>query len=366
MHDGVPKYVETDVNGNVTGFRTVPFAERVYSEFGTVSAKPADVSGPSSGAGADISSSYTGRTSMGPAYDTGFTTPPAGGVSPVEPPPTFMDTVTKGYDKYIKPYTPSEIQRVGIENAKASALEQYKLDIAPVAEGGRGLSQSLAEANYQDAVKAGTPGVLSTYGPVTAAGLGIAGLAGAFTPKKPQPTSLQSDINERLAAEKARVAANPGAYVPQGLERFGIQYNERGEITGSQPFNPQPVGPTEVAGNYMAYTPSPYMSPSGAIGGGQPLYQPFNTANMYTNLMPPQYRAGGGIASLAKGGYPRRTGQISGPGTATSDSIPAMLSDGEFVMTAKAVRGAGKGNRLAGAKKMYALMHQLERNAARG
>jgi len=75
---------------------------------------------------------------------------------------------------------------------------------------------------------------------------------------------------------------------------------------------------------------------------------------------------GAGIASWAKGGYPRRTGQISGPGTGTSDSIPAMLSDGEFVMTAKAVRGAGKGSRRAGAKKMYALMHQLERNAARG
>jgi hypothetical protein len=74
----------------------------------------------------------------------------------------------------------------------------------------------------------------------------------------------------------------------------------------------------------------------------------------------------GGIAGLAQGGYPRRTGQIDGPGTATSDSIPAMLSDGEFVMTAKAVRGAGKGDRRAGAKRMYALMHQLEQNAARG
>ena len=73
-----------------------------------------------------------------------------------------------------------------------------------------------------------------------------------------------------------------------------------------------------------------------------------------------------GIASLAAGGYPRRTGQINGPGTGTSDSIPAMLSDGEFVMTAKAVRGAGKGNRRAGAKRMYALMNQLEKNAARG
>ena len=43
-----------------------------------------------------------------------------------------------------------------------------------------------------------------------------------------------------------------------------------------------------------------------------------------------------------------------------------MLSDGEFVMTAKAVRGAGGGSRREGAKRMYALMHQLERNAARG
>lgn len=74
----------------------------------------------------------------------------------------------------------------------------------------------------------------------------------------------------------------------------------------------------------------------------------------------------GGIAGLAKGGYPRRNGQISGPGTEKSDSIPAMLSDGEFVMTAKAVRGAGKGSRRAGAKQMYKLMHQLEKNAERG
>jgi len=77
----------------------------------------------------------------------------------------------------------------------------------------------------------------------------------------------------------------------------------------------------------------------------------------------------GGIAGLAQGGYPRRTGQISGPGTEKSDSIPAMLSDGEFVMTAGAVRGAdptGKGNRRAGAKQMYKLMHQLEKNSERG
>jgi hypothetical protein len=275
------------------------------------------------------------------------------------------------------------------------------------------------------------------------------------------------------------------------MERFGITYNDRGEITGSTPWSPQTMGPTEVAATpYAAYqSPVSYATPAGAIGGGRSVAQPYNTSSMYDFMpryaaeggimevepvhmaiggalstanrmvgramapaimqavqqqqaaqqaaaaqavpvamqgpqpsapapqqyasqpsapapqqyVPPpsapmqQYTAspaqisdlarrmypslydeeykkrimgnmsgGSGIASLASGGYPRRTGQISGPGTGTSDSIPAMLSDGEFVMTAKAVRGAGKGSRLAGAKKMYALMHQLERNAARG
>ncbi len=34
-------------------------------------------------------------------------------------------------------------------------------------------------------------------------------------------------------------------------------------------------------------------------------------------------------------------GQVEGPGTGTSDSIPALLSDGEFVFTAKAVKHIG-------------------------
>ena len=34
-------------------------------------------------------------------------------------------------------------------------------------------------------------------------------------------------------------------------------------------------------------------------------------------------------------------GEVDGPGTGTSDSIPAMLSDGEFVFTAKATKQLG-------------------------
>ena len=50
-----------------------------------------------------------------------------------------------------------------------------------------------------------------------------------------------------------------------------------------------------------------------------------------------QYFSEGGIAELDM----RDGGESEGPGTGTSDDIPAMLSDGEYVMTAKATKGAG-------------------------
>ena len=73
--------------------------------------------------------------------------------------------------------------------------------------------------------------------------------------------------------------------------------------------------------------------------GDNPYYQGYNFQNP---------------VSAAEGGA------IVGPGTGTSDSIPAMLSDGEFVMTANAVKGAGGGDRQKGAKRMYAMMKQYE------
>jgi hypothetical protein len=57
------------------------------------------------------------------------------------------------------------------------------------------------------------------------------------------------------------------------------------------------------------------------------------------------------------------TGEVAGAGTGTSDSVPAWLSDGEFVFTAKAVKGAGGGNRDIGAARMYDMMAELEATA---
>jgi hypothetical protein len=199
----------------------------------------------------------------------------------------------------------------------------------------KGVSPDIALQTLKTELTPPSPGMLRTYGPGVAAGITALGLAGGFTPKPPPETEFAKDMRQPID-----LSDNPSAYYIQGLP--GVQYNERGEIIGSSAWSPsETMEDIRVATpSYIGYNPMAYTQPT------------------YFNM--------GGIAALAQGGYPRRIGQISGPGTETSDDIPAMLSDGEFVMTARAVRGAGNGSRREGAKKMYALMHQLERNAARG
>jgi hypothetical protein len=89
----------------------------------------------------------------------------------------------------------------------------------------------------------------------------------------------------------------------------------------------------------------------------------YNQAQYRPAELAPLY---GDTTYAATGGY------IQGPGTGTSDSVPAMiyqnggpvrqaaLSDGEFVMTNKAVQNMGGGNRDVGAARMYQLMNSLE------
>lgn len=183
---------------------------------------------------------------------------------------------------------------------------------------GKGVGDAI---KYVDEI---TPGIMRTYGPAAVAGIGALSMAGGFEQDQPEPTNKGPTGMELLQQD-------PSKYLVQGLP--GVQYGAQGSITGTNPYQ-SPFTMSNIR------VPSSYASPA-----------------MF---------AAGGIAALMQGGYPRKVGQISGPGTEKSDSIPAMLSDGEFVMTAKAVRGAGGGSRREGAKRMYALMHQLERNAARG
>ena len=110
----------------------------------------------------------------------------------------------------------------------------------------------------------------------------------------------------------------------------------------------------------------------GALGGFEPGPQP-EPFDFFAGMdrTPYQFAAPGSQFKAAAGGgemtnFPRKNGAIRGPGTETSDDIPAMLSDGEFVMTARAVRGAGNGSRQDGMKRMYDMMRTFEGRAARG
>ena len=132
--------------------------------------------------------------------------------------------------------------------------------------------------------------------------------------------------------------------------------------------DPSPLrqyGPLGILGLLAAYKTGAFdpvvperQQPYGGIGGIAGLQAKY----------PGTYRPGvpqiARPAGMADGGFPRKTGAIAGPGTETSDDIPAMLSDGEFVMTAQAVRGAGNGNREAGIRRMYDIMNGFERSVA--
>ena len=109
--------------------------------------------------------------------------------------------------------------------------------------------------------------------------------------------------------------------------------------------------------------------PVGAAQGGMMQEEPNGLAKLGNQI---SYSATtGGVMGMADGGdvdnFPRRTGEIRGPGTKTSDSIPAMLSDGEFVQRADAVNGAGvmmgaknaQEAREKGSDFMYALQSKL-------
>ena len=252
-----------------------------------------------------------------PAVTTPAATTPAPNVAlPTnKPPPSFFDDVKTGasnlFEK-ISPSTPSDAQlnKIGVDAVSK---------LAP------GTPEVARTAAYQAAVKAATPGVLRQYGPLVGAGLGIMGLSGGFTAPESEPPSL---VSQETGFD----------YLAKDPERYGVSI-------------PDAVTTYDTSSGY-------------ANQYATPLQRRMPTS--YYN-QPPAVRTFSEGGSTDASDYPTdmdeyipMDGPIDGPGTGTSDSIPAMLSDGEFVFTARAVRNAGGGSRRAGAKKMYALMKQLE------
>ena len=261
-------------------------------------------------------------------------------------------------------FNPSTIEAAGAPAAEAAgnkAAEAYMLRHGSLA------TAAGKEAAYQAAFKAAAPGVLAQYGPLVAAGTLAAGALGGF--KSKDTTNPISEAEMARYNESVKRADERDRFVREG--GYGLE-----TPTINRSFNPIVSTDYSAAMPLMGAAP---VVPTGITRSPGGVAQPYNLAGMYG--VPLVYGQGAvlggaqgmyGVQGLAKGGepvptnFPRKTGPINGPGTGTSDDIPAMLSDGEFVFTAKAVRNAGAGSRRKGAKRMYKLMKMLEGGPVKG
>jgi hypothetical protein len=244
----------------------------------------------------------------GTALDTNYGLAPRP-VAPVEPPSFFDRAMTKGeqlYDKYLSPDRP-------------------------------GLP---ADA-----------GLIRKYAPLAAAGTAGAAALGAF---KQEPGD-DAPLYDPAYTGMDYLRDNPDQF------RGGLDTSYRRPTT----LPSSVVAPTNFSSAIQPMQQAPVYMGQGISGSPGGVAQPYNMSGMYgVPLIYPVNRAKGG--EMTRTQFPRKTGPINGPGTGTSDDIPAMLSDGEFVFTAKAVRNAGKGSRRKGAARMYKLMKMLEGGPVKG
>ena len=215
-------------------------------------------------------------------------------------------------------YTQQQMIDAGLVNPTTGQLVQQAAgQFAPVA-------QNVAQAGAQTGIFGGTlgpriAGALGLGGSGIGGGGGgigsLLGLAGAG--------ALAGQLGKLAYEETKNMRGVPitpmTAMGPTGRFNIEAEVNRR---MGLAPPDPIEFG----------------LLPEGTIpelSGGKPIEEP----------IPARY--GGAVMAYANGGdvaladFERMNGQINGEGTETSDDIPAMLSDGEFVMTGQAVRGAG-------------------------
>jgi hypothetical protein len=200
---------------------------------------------------------------------------------------------------------------------------------------GGGLGSLVAGKSPQEALKFAAlsglaGGALSKFGGVQAG----QGLGGIFN--KPVGTNITREI----AGRPMQAATFP----KQNILQKGLGYVKKNPIKSALAglgiaTAAGAGGEEEVTSTYEdVYGKYPGFRDLGQADVAPPRLIPYGNANQPYGFS----LANGGIISLADGGdFPRKNGKIAGPGTETSDEIPAMLSDGEFVVNARTVRGLG-------------------------
>jgi hypothetical protein len=97
--------------------------------------------------------------------------------------------------------------------------------------------------------------------------------------------------------------------------------------------------------------------------GSAPISAPITTPIPNEPSAPAMYAPDVDNMRFARGGSPKRNAfAVSGPGTGRSDDIPAVLSDGEYVMDAETVALLGDGSSKAGAEALDRLRVNLRKH----
>jgi hypothetical protein len=224
-------------------------------------------------------------------------------------------------------YTRSILGRIGMIE------DMFKSTDHPILQGQGGGNSIFGGGN-----QGGGLGALGTAGL-----LGLAGSLGkmAYDETKNDKGVPLTPLNTMNAAGRfnmeAEIARRMGQQAPNPVEFGLLPQNTMPELSGGQP---APVG-MNMGG---------YVMPMGYNMGGRP-------------MMPMQYAEGGNVSMED---FERQNGMINGEGTETSDDVPAMLSDGEFVMTGQAVRGAGSYELQQGDGGILNLIPSLDEDRERG
>jgi hypothetical protein len=189
-------------------------------------------------------------------------------------------------------------------------------------------------------------------------------------------TDAAKEAYKKVVTDYTAAAAAAGTPInPVELQRAAFAAGEAARKTASSVGYAAKYGPMALAGAGAAYAGGMFDPPEeeeataadlefgSILSEPNPLFaadpgkfkipvNPFQFQTASNPFVPTRFAADGGM--------------INGPGTGTSDSIPGWLSDGEFVFTERAVRGAdptGQGRRQAGANNMYNIMRNFEMSA---
>lgn len=187
-------------------------------------------------------------------------------------------------------------------------------------------------SGWSAASDAGTAGIAAAKGGIsnTALMLGALSMAGQMF-NKPQQAPYGNTPGP------TQVAANTGPYWNQGLNT-----NAPGRVA---------VNP--YAGQPNVMTPVGYQT----LGGPE---QTYFTGNSLLNF---GFAKGGALSRMPERDFRTGSGagKVRGPGTETSDSIPARLSQNEYVLDAQDVRNIGHGSIRRGTRALDRARPQLAR-----